>query len=171
MNPEHLLATFRDSLAQPVQQWPKALFPSATVIVVEDLDASPWTVLIHQRSDNHHWGFLGGRQEIGESIAACAVRECHEESGLDVTLLRLTSVDSSHQNGAIVQYVNGPIQYTNVTFLATVLRGTCRLSDESLALWWKSIHDLPSPFLDVHLWRLKQAWLSYFEPKRPVSFR
>ena len=186
MNPEHVLPeglslthdvrqtqleTFRDSLGQPVRQWPKVLLPSATVIVVEALDTFPWVVLVHQRTDNQHWGFVGGRQEIGESIQDCAIRECEEESGYHVHLHRLTSLDSDPMHGAIVQYQDGPFQYTNLTFVATVLNGTLQISQESLAVSWASIHNLPQPFLATHLWRLHQALMQFFEPRIHTSFR
>lgn len=186
MNPEHILpegfsltygirqtqlATFRDSLGHPVRIWPKVLLPSTTVIVVEDLYAFPWNVLVHQRADNQHWGFPGGAQEVGESIQDCAIRECEEESGYLVHLYRLTSVDSDPMHGAIVQYQDGPAQYTNLTFVATVLSGTLRVSRESLAVRWASIHDLPAPFLDAHLWRLHQALMHVHESKGHTSFR
>ena len=186
MNPEYLLPegfslahdahqtqleTFRDSLGQPVRQWPKALLPSTTVIVVEDLSAFPWIVLVHQRADNQHWGFLGGAQEAGESIAACAIRECEEESGYRIQLHQLTSIDSDPIKGAIAQYEDGAIHYTNITFLATVLSGTRKVSNESLDVRWHSIHNLPYPFLDVHKWRLHQALQVYFEPNFHVPVR
>ena len=187
MNPEHVLpeelsfthhdaqqvqlATFRDSLGHPVREWPKMLLPSTTVIVVEDLHVFPWNVLVHQRADNRHWGFPGGAQEAGESIQDCAIRECHEESGYHVHLYQLTSLDSDPTHGAIVQYQDGSVQYTNLTFVATVLSGTLRVSHESLAVHWASIHNLPQPFLVTHLWRLHQALMHFHEPKGHTSFR
>ncbi len=186
MNPGHLLpeelslahgvhqtqlATFRDNLGHPVRQWPKALLPSTTVIVVEDLETFPWVVLVHQRTDNQHWGFVGGAQNIGESIQDCAIRECDEESGYRVRLHRLTSLDSDPMHGAIVQYQDGPAQYTNLTFVATVLSGTLRVSCESLAVHWASIYNLPQPFLATHLWRLHQALMQRHKPKSSTSFR
>ena len=39
-------------------------------------------VLLIHRTDNGYWGMPGGAMELGESIAECAVREVHEETGL-----------------------------------------------------------------------------------------
>lgn len=157
------LATFRDGRGYPVVQRPSRLVPSATVIVCERFQglparlAWPCCVLVHQRADNAWWGFPGGQQEIGESIMHCAVRECYEETGLTVALVRLVCVDSDPTLGAIVAYPDQVIHYTNVTFLAYVLHGTLHGSAESLQLQWVSSQNLPTPFLLSHAWRLAQA--------------
>jgi 8-oxo-dGTP pyrophosphatase MutT (NUDIX family) len=156
------LQTFRDSRGLPVQEWPVCLLPSTTIIVVPDarsvhLDTSDCKVLVQQRADNGWWAFVGGRQEIGESIAECAVRETWEESGLEVALVRLICVDSDPQHGAIVDYATGPIQYTNCTFVAVVTGGVLRCSDESRQIRWCGVDALPVPFLPSHRWRLEQA--------------
>lgn len=49
------------------------------------------TLLIAQRKDGVHkagyWEFPGGKCLTGEAPADCAVRETHEETGLEVTVL------------------------------------------------------------------------------------
>ncbi len=178
MNPEHLegheylqlgvdfltlerqtqMRDWRDSRGLPVVEWPSAVVPSATVIIVENVEANPWRVLVHQRSDNLHFGFPGGRTEVGESIQETARRECLEETGLHVKIERLTSVDSDPGHGAIVQYPDGHvIQYVNCSFLCTVESGDLRISEESKYLFWVSAESLPSPFMAIHQWRLAQA--------------
>ena len=155
------IATWRDSRGWPVTQPPTLLVPSTTVIVVERHASHPWRVLIHQRADNSWWGFPGGRQELNESILACARRECQEETGYDVALLGLTSVDSDPCDGAIVVYPDGQsVQYTNLTFVAMLTVGTLCCSVESLHVEWCSVLALPSPFLPTHLWRLAMAQAS-----------
>lgn len=49
-------------------------------------------VLLGERIASHGtntWQFPGGHLEIGESVEGCAVREAREETGLDLTNLRL----------------------------------------------------------------------------------
>ena len=161
----NLCDTFRDSRGMPVPQWPSLLLPSATVIVVDqsvmghqERHHGPWRVLVHQRADNCWWAFPGGRQEIGESIQACALRECEEETGYRVRLEQLVSVDSDPCHGAVVVYPDDNIiQYTNLTFLATIVGGTLRCSEESREIRWVMTDVLPVPFLPSHLWRLTMA--------------
>lgn len=51
-------------------------------------------VLLIERRDLRVWSLPGGTIEPGESVAACAVREAREETGLDVELTRLVGVYS-----------------------------------------------------------------------------
>lgn len=51
-------------------------------------------VLLIQREDFEVWALPGGEIEPGESLAAAAVREAREETGLEVRLTRLVGVYS-----------------------------------------------------------------------------
>lgn len=140
---------------------PQRVLPSTTVIIYEPPLpglATSWRVLCHQRSDNGLWGFVGGGQEVGESLPACAVREAKEETGLEVELLACCAVDSDPTHGAVLLYPDGGcVQYMNVTFTARILGGTLQRSAESLAFCWASPERLPQPFAAAHAWRLRQA--------------
>ncbi|WP_081748764.1 NUDIX domain-containing protein [Nocardiopsis sp. CNT312] len=59
---------------------PKAntLIPASNLLVVNDQGA----VLLQRRRDTGQWALPGGAQDIGESAAQCAVRECAEETGV-----------------------------------------------------------------------------------------
>lgn len=154
------LATFRDSTGQSVPRWPDVVIPSTTIIVLRDQQkGSEPSALVHQRKDNGFWGFPGGRQEVGESIKACAIREAKEESGFDVELLHLVSVDSDPEHNSINTYKSHAqiIHYCNLAFLAKIVAGTLRMSHESTALCWAPIHHFPQPFLPAHLWRFRAA--------------
>src|ERR1051325_4042675 len=56
---------------------------------------TPEGLLLQRRSDNGLWGLPGGGVEPGESVSAAIVREVREETGLDVTPVRLVGVYSA----------------------------------------------------------------------------
>ncbi len=155
------LGRFRDSRGLPVAQWPQRVLPSTTAIIVHGAhwqEGIPWQVLVHQRSDNAHWGFPGGAMETGESLEQCLVREVKEETGLTVYVHGLTSIDSDPTQHAICTYPNGDtVQYVNHTFLCGIVTGTLQASAESTQLQFLGTDQLPEPFLPAHAWRLAMA--------------
>ncbi len=59
---------------------PKAntLIPASNLLVVDGDGA----ILLQRRRDTGQWALPGGAQDIGETAAQCAVRECLEETGI-----------------------------------------------------------------------------------------
>jgi len=64
--------------------------------------------LLEKRSDSDRWGFPGGRIEDDESAEDAVIREVREETGLQVTGVRLLGVLSDPSR--IVQYPDGNIR-------------------------------------------------------------
>lgn len=92
----------------------------------------------------------------------CAEREMKEETGLEVKLLGVISVDSDPTQYALCSYPDGVVQYTNITFLARlgdIYQGVPPVTpcEESLELRWVPLRRLPEPFLLNHQWRLEKA--------------
>lgn len=150
---------FRDSLGNIPTSYPKVLLPSITAIILDPACAGAyWRVLVHQRKDNQHWGFLGGGQHLGESILETVHREVREESGIAVTIDRLVCVDSDPTQGSLCSYPDGNVaHYMNCSFLCTWVGGNPSPSQESLQVRWHTTKTLPEPFLAPHRWRLRQA--------------
>ena len=100
--------------------WPHArLVPTAGVVIRDENGR----LLLVKRADDGTWCLPGGRLEPGESWAACAVRECREETGLTVALRGLFGVYSD-PGDQVHTYPDGDrIQVTAVVFFADVLAG------------------------------------------------
>jgi 8-oxo-dGTP pyrophosphatase MutT (NUDIX family) len=87
------------------------------------LDESVAKVLLTRRTDNGRWCLPGGRMDPGESAAETCVREVLEETGLQVTVVRLIGLYSSPH--LIVAYTDGNRrQIVAAHFLVRVVGGT-----------------------------------------------
>jgi ADP-ribose pyrophosphatase YjhB (NUDIX family) len=89
-------------------------------------------VLLEKRSDCGMWGLLGGRVEVGESIADAACREVFEETGLKVAILRLLGVYSEPRDRIVTYPDNGDVVHkVDVIVEAAIESGTLMKSGES----------------------------------------
>ena len=95
--------------------------------VVQDDDGR---VLLVQRAYDPQagrWTIPGGHAEPGETLAACALREVREETGLDIDVGRELGV---------VDIPNGDEMIEAHDFTATVVGGTLRASDDAADVGW-----------------------------------
>jgi ADP-ribose pyrophosphatase YjhB (NUDIX family) len=89
-------------------------------------------LLLEKRSDCGLWGLLGGRVEVGESVAETAVREVFEETALKVQITRLVGVYSEPLERIITYPDNGDVVHkVDVILEATIISGTLTRSSES----------------------------------------
>jgi 8-oxo-dGTP diphosphatase len=86
----------------------------------------------------NEWSIPGGRQEVGETVAAAVLREVVEETGLDVELLGLIDVVD-----AIFPGEAGGMHYTIVDFSARWVTGEARAGSDATALVWVPFRQLP----------------------------
>ena len=99
-------------------------------------------VLLIRRRDNGFWALPGGCQDLGETPAECARRECLEETGLAVRLTRLLGVFSSRR----YPYVNYPWkdnEFCHLLFQAVETGGTLRATDETTEAAYFAEGELP----------------------------
>jgi ADP-ribose pyrophosphatase YjhB (NUDIX family) len=114
-------------------------------------------LLLQQRSDGGQWGLPGGSVEIGESVHDAVIREVREETGLEVTVLRLVGVYSEPAL-QVVRYPDGNVwHYVSVCFECAARSGELTTCDETLALRYVSPARLPSTLLPNHRIRIRDA--------------
>lgn len=116
------------------------LVPGARVV----LENHRGEILLQQRSDFRIWGLPGGNAEIGESLATVAMREVQEETGLSVSNLQAFGFGCD-PTIEIHIFPNGDqCQFFVLNFCSKNFSGDLRMTDdESLALRWFSIRQLP----------------------------
>lgn len=96
-------------------------------------------VLLTRREDFEVWCLPGGSVEEGESLAAAAVREVAEETGLEVRLTRLVGIYSRPKLGGY---------HSLALFAAAHHGGPLRLDpDEVLEAEWFAADRLPADLL------------------------
>lgn len=122
---------------------PNSLVPAAGVLAVNDRGE----VLLQRRRDTGQWALPMGKQEIGETISQCAVRETEEETGVLVEITGILGVFSDPAH--IVAYTDGEVrQEYEVTLLARPVSGQPTANDEASDVRWVAPDDLYN--LDIH---------------------
>lgn len=143
---------------------PVTPFVGCDVFVTDDAGR----VLLIRRGDDGLWALPGGCQDLGETPAECACRECLEETGLTVRVVRLLGVFSSSR----YERVHCPWQdneFTHLLFQATIITGEPRLSPETTDVGYFSQEALP-PLSDGHQPRLEHAFRVLADPALPAYF-
>lgn len=114
-------------------------------------------LLLHRRTDNGKWSLPGGMLEVGETAEQGIVREVREETGFEVRVVRLVGVYSDPKITTVTYADGNTISYVSLLFECAVMGGAPELNDESSAIDWFSPADLPVPFVENHVLRVKDA--------------
>lgn len=132
-----------DYYNDPSAPAPNSVVPSASAIVTDEQGR----ILLIKRRDNTLWALPGGGHDIGETIAATAVREVKEETGLDVEITGLIGVYTNPRH--VVAFTDGEVrQQFSLSFATKVLSGELAIDHESTDIAW--IHPDDIPTLDMH---------------------
>jgi 8-oxo-dGTP diphosphatase len=114
--------------------------PATTVDAIIERDGK--IVLVRRRFEPVGWALPGGFVDPGEMVAAAAVREAKEETGLDVTL------------GALLHVYSNPLRdprrpTISVVFTATAT-GDIVAGDDAGDAQWFALDALPAPVVFDH---------------------
>ena len=123
---------------------PNTLIPACNMLAARETDGA---ILLQRRRDTGQYALPGGAMDIGESPAQCAVRECKEETGVDVMPIGLLGVYSLPEH--VVAHTDGEIrQAYEVTVIGRPVGGEPTVNDEADDVRWVLPGDLDS--YDIH---------------------
>jgi 8-oxo-dGTP pyrophosphatase MutT (NUDIX family) len=122
---------------------PNSLVPAAGVLAVNERGE----ILLQRRRDTGQWALPMGKQEMGETVTQCAIRECAEETGVEVDITGVLGIFSDPDH--IVAYTDGEVrQEYEVTLLGRFAGGTPIANAEASDVCWAAPAILDQ--LDVH---------------------
>lgn len=120
----------------------KIILNCSGVIIVKDNK-----ILLQRRKDNNMWGIIGGLLELNETFDEAAVRECKEETGLDIKLEALLGIFHNHD----MEWSNGDKAHVIAAcYLASIISGEIRIDEESYELKFFDINEIPYLFAEDH---------------------
>ncbi len=120
----------RDYFYDPEAPKPNSIRPATAVALFTN-----GNILMLRRKDNDKWTMPGGTLDYGESLTACAVREVHEETGLQI---RITGLIGTYSDPHIlIAYSDGEVrQEFTLLYAAEVEAGELKIDDESKEAAW-----------------------------------
>ena len=105
-------------------------------------------ILTIQRQDNEHWEPPGGVLELDEAIEAGVRREIREETGVDVTVERLTGV-----------YKNLPRGIVALVFRCRPRSSSVSSTDEARSIRWLTVGEITEHMDPAYAVRVTDAFL------------
>lgn len=146
-------------LNDPSAPRPNSLVPASGVLAVD----GDGRLLLQRRRDTGQWAIPMGKQEFGETVAQCAIRETLEETGVTVEVTGILGVYSDP--GHIVAYTDGEVrQEYEVILTGRPVSGEPAVNDEASDVAWFTPDELKG--LDIHptQWRQLRDWLDGTHP-------
>jgi 8-oxo-dGTP diphosphatase len=106
-------------------------------------------VLVIQRSDNGHWEPPGGILELDETLEQGVEREVMEETGVQVTVNRLTGVYKNMNRGIVA-----------LVYRCTIAAGNPRTSSETTSVRWVDRNQIDVLMSPAYATRVHDAFSS-----------
>ncbi|MBP2249795.1 HAD-IIA family hydrolase [Halarchaeum nitratireducens] len=131
----------------PDYSWPEDIRPGVGAVVLNESGE----VLLLKRADRERWALPTGTVERGEAVVEAISREVREETGLRVTVDRLTGV-YSHPKQQVFSYPSGEtVHFVTNCFLCSVDGGTLEADrDEALDVGFFDTDRHPGGILPMH---------------------
>lgn len=122
---------------------PTSRTPSASVV----LRKHRGELLLLRRADSELWTIPTGALKKNETLTACAIRECREETGLEVELTGLVGIFSDPRHR--IAYDDGEVRVpVNICFHGQPISGELVTDRESEQAAWIAPADLDA--YDIH---------------------
>ena len=142
--------------------------PGVSIVVVDDSGR----LLLGRRADNGQWAVVSGIPEPGEQPAIAARRECLEETGVDVDILALASVDA----GRPMTFPNGDnCVFMDMNFVGRPHPGAAAhahvADEESTQVGWFHPESLPEPLSASTPSRIRAALAWLADPTSGARFQ
>jgi len=133
-----------DYYDDPTAPSANSMVPSVNVLIENDAGQ----ILMIQRSDNGNWAIPGGAIDLGESLSDAAIRETHEETGIECAVTGIVGIYTDPKH--IILYTsNGEArQEFSIVLTARAVGGTPTTSSESTKVEWVSRADLADRQMD-----------------------
>ncbi|QKV78409.1 NUDIX hydrolase [Amycolatopsis sp. Hca4] len=120
---------------------------SIAVAVSAFIQDNEGRILMIRRTDNDLYSIPGGQLELGETLAEAAVREVHEETGIECEVTGVIGVYSNPNH--VIAYSDGEIrQEFSICFRASIKGGNLHTSAESKEVKYITVDDLAN--IEVH---------------------
>jgi 8-oxo-dGTP pyrophosphatase MutT (NUDIX family) len=147
-------------LNDPAAPKPNSLVPAAGILAVD----GQGRVLLQRRRDTGQWAIPMGKQEVGETVTQCAVRETEEETGVRVEVTGLLGIYSDPGHVVFYDSDGETRQEFEIILLGRPVSGEPLVNDEASAVGWFAPDDLG--VLDIHptQWRQLRNWLDHAYP-------
>ena len=121
----------------------KLILNCAGVLIIRDDK-----ILFQRRTDNGKWGLVGGLLEMNETYEEAALREAHEETGLEIKLDSFLGIYHNHN----MVWSNGDTaQVISAYFTASIINGEPRIDEESYELRFFGKDEIPTLFAEDHI--------------------
>src|SRR6516225_695647 len=152
----------RDYFYDPAPK-PNSIRPAAAVALFD----SGGNILL-RRKDNDKWTMPGGTLDFGESLTDCAIREVHEETGLQI---RITGLIGTYTDPHIlIAYSDGEVrQEFTFVYGAEIESGELNIDNESKEAAWVPLSSaVELPLAESQRRRLKDVM--QYQKERHLTF-